>query len=358
MIIAVAAAARYGQVLDYAGPNLASNQAIVYSPPAGGSQLCSPRGCSTAPTPPSMASQDKLVHEIAEALGGKSVIELEQTNANLQHAAAGRNWNGPIYVATPQLLKAFGIKPSAINPNAEVLTMRPGLSGISKMQLTWSGPSKGLVPNGSNSISNPVIQEIGALPSGTSAPNTVFTEHAIHTLGLQTSLAGWLIRTVHPPTAAQIRNARLLASTVSGMSLETRNSLPSGREVIDLATLFGIVLSLAILAMSVGLIRSETASELRTLTATGASSTTRRTITAATAGALGFLGALLGTAAGYVGMIGFIRSNSLNGGISALGNVPTANLLEILIAMPIVAALAGWLLAGREPPAIAHQPIE
>jgi putative ABC transport system permease protein len=367
VIIAVAAAARYGQVLDYAGPNLASDQALVYAPPGGGSQLCSPTGCSTAPTPPSIALQDKLVHKIAEALGASSVLALEQTNANLQHAAAGRNWDGPIYVATPQLLKTFGIKPSTINPNADVLTMRPGLSGISKMQLTWSG-GKGGPSNNNNSnpytcprsscLWNPVIQEIGALPSGTSAPNTVFTEHAIHTLGLQTSLASWLITTVHPPTAAQIRNARLLASTVSGMSLETRNSLPSGMEVIDLATLFGIVLSLAILAMSVGLIRSETASELRTLTATGASSTTRRTITAATAGSLGFLGALLGTAAGYVGMIGFIRSNSLNGGISALGNVPTANLLELLIAMPIVAALAGWLLAGREPPAIAHQPIE
>ena len=231
------------------------------------------------------------MYKIAEALGAKSVIELEQTNATLQHAAAGRNWDGPIYVATPQLLKAFGIKPSTINPNADVLTMRPGLSGISKMQLTWSG-GKGGSPNNNNSNPyacprsscrwNPVIQEIGALPSGTSAPNTVFTEHAIHTLGLQTSLASWLITTVHPPTAAQIRNARLLASTFSGMSLETRNSLPSGMEVLDLATLFGIVLSLAILAMSVGLIRSETASELRTLTATGASSTTRRTITAAT----------------------------------------------------------------------------
>ena len=44
VIIAVAAAARYGQVLDYAGPNLASNQAVVYAPPAGGSQLCSPDG--------------------------------------------------------------------------------------------------------------------------------------------------------------------------------------------------------------------------------------------------------------------------------------------------------------------------
>ena len=129
-------------------------------------------------------------------------------------------------------------------------------------------------------------------------------------------------------------------------------------EVTDLATLFGILLALAILAMSVGLIRSETASDLRKLAATGASGTTRRTITAVTTGALGFLGALLGTLGGYVGMIGWIRSNSINGGISALGNVPTANLLELLIAMPLAAAVVAWLLAGREPTAIAHRPIE
>jgi putative ABC transport system permease protein len=110
--------------------------------------------------------------------------------------------------------------------------------------------------------------------------------------------------------------------------------------------------------MSVGLIRSETASDLRTLTATGASSRTRRTLTAATAGGLGLLGALLGTVAGYVGVIGWIRDNSLNGGISSLGNVPVTNLLVILLGMPLVATAVGWLLAGREPPAVAHQPIE
>ena len=74
--------------------------------------------------------------------------------------------------------------------------------------------------------------------------------------------------------------------------------------------------------MSVGLVRSETASDLRTLAATGASSYTRRTLTAVTAGALGFLGALLGVVGGYIGMIGWLRSNSLNGGIAALGNIP------------------------------------
>jgi hypothetical protein len=34
------------------------------------------------------------------------------------------------------------------------------------------------------------------------------------------------------------------------------------------------------------------------------------------------------------------------------------NLLIIVVAMPLIAAVAGWLLAGREPPGIAHQPIE
>ena len=370
VIVAVAAAARYGDVLDYAGPNLASNQVVIYAPLPVGTPLFGPNGPSTAPKPPPMAVINQRVHEIAEALGANSVLPLEQANANLNHAGSGRNWNGPIYVATPQLLKTFGITSSEIDPSALILTTRPGLSGVSNMQFTWSPPSKpGFAPGASNSSNpnpcpksscrwNPKIEELSALPSGTSAPNTVITEHAIRTLGLQTSLAGWFITTVHSPTAAQIRDARLLASQVSGMSIETKNSMPSGMEVIDLATLFGIVLVLAILAMSVGLIRSETASDLRTLTATGAGSGMRRTITAATAGALGFLGALLGTIAGYVGMIGFIRTNSLNGGISALGNVPTANLLELLVAMPLAAAVVGWLLAGREPPAIARQPIE
>jgi putative ABC transport system permease protein len=34
------------------------------------------------------------------------------------------------------------------------------------------------------------------------------------------------------------------------------------------------------------------------------------------------------------------------------------NLLVILIGMPLAAVVAGWLLAGREPLAIARQPLE
>ena len=85
---------------------------------------------------------------------------------------------------------------------------------------------------------------------------------------------------------------------------------------------------------------------------------TRRTLTAVTAGALALLGALLGTAAGYVASIAWFRGSALNGGVGALANAPIGDLLFIVVGMPLIAVAIGWLLAGREPPAIAHQPIE
>ena len=382
VVICVESAARFGNVLDYAGPNLASNQLIIYTPNGPYGPHGPGNGSSGAVTGSKLRSMAARAHGIAAALGSHDMIQLDTTSASLQHAAPGRSWSGPVYVATPSLLRAFGIKTSEIDPAADILTMRPGLSSLSKMQLNYAGSSSQVqvVPgNGSSSsgpgggppgghgqetfpcpkngcLANPVIQEVSALPSGTSAPNTVITEHAVHELHLQVTTSGWLIQTPSPPTASQINSARLTAAA-AGMTVETKSSAPTSAEIINWATVFGILLALGILAMSVGLIRSETASDLRTLAATGASSSTRRTLTAATAGALALLGAGLGTAAGYVAAIAYSSGSSLDG-LSSLSNVPVQNLLIILVGMPLIAAAAGWLLAGREPAAIAHQPIE
>jgi putative ABC transport system permease protein len=371
-LVCILTAQRYGNVLDYAGPNLASNQVIVYTPngggPGGGGPGTGPGGQSTSGTASTPQAQAAVARNIAKGLGSSDVIELDQTSASLQHAAAGRSWSGPVYVAIPQLLAAFGIKASGINPNADILTMRPGLSGLSRMQLVYGGyfgNGRGGPPgNGTNSfpcpagqcLANPVIQEVGALPSGTSAPNTVITEHAIQALGLHPSVSGWLIQAPSHPTAAQITNARLTAAA-AGLTIETKSSTPSSAEILNYATAFGIALALGILAMSIGLIRSETARDLRTLTATGAGSMTRRELTAATAFALALSGAVLGTVAAYVGAIGYAWDNPLDG-LSELSSVPTTQLLFILVGMPVVAAVVGWLMAGREPPAISRQPLE
>ena len=385
VLVCVESAARFGNVLDYAGPNLASNQLIVFTPNGPYGQGGPGNGSSGPVTGSKLQSMATSARGIASALGSHDVIRLDTASASLQHAAAGRSWSGPIYVATPSLLRAFGIKTSDIDPAADILTARPGLSSLSKMQLTYAPPSKQVqvVPGNGNSssgpggsgpagggghltyscpkngcLANPVIQEVSALPSGTSAPNTVITEHAVHEFHLQGTIvtAGWLIQTPSPPTAAQIKNAKLTAAA-AGLTVETKSSAPTSAAIINWATVFGILLALGILAMSVGLIRSETASDLRTLAATGASSSTRRTLTAATAGALALLGAVLGTAAGYLAAIAYSSQNSLDG-LSSLSSVPAKNLLLILVGMPLIAAAAGWLLAGREPQALAHQPLE
>ena len=364
VMVCVLAAQRYSNVLDYAGPNLASNQVIVYTPSGPNGPGGPGNGPGGGVTPGNLNSMAAAARGIADGLGSHEVIALETTSATLQHAAPGRQWNGQVYVGTPQLLAAFGISASQVDPATDILTMRPGLSGFSDMQLVYGnyfgeGPGGGqnAFPCPANEcLANPVIQQVGALPSGTSAPNTVITEHAVRKLGLQVSTSGWLILAPHDPTAAQITNARLTAAG-AGLTIETRSSAPSSSEIINWATVFGIALALGILAMSVGLIRSEAARDLRTLAATGAGPSARRTLTAATAGGLALLGAVLGTVAAYVGAIAFSWDNKLDG-LSSLTSVPTTNLLIILVGMPLVAAVIGWLLAGREPPAIAHQPIE
>jgi putative ABC transport system permease protein len=194
------------------------------------------------------------------------------------------------------------------------------------------------------------------LPSGTSAPNTVITEHAVRQLHLTTSTAGWFIQAPDSLTAGQVSAAQR-AAAAAGLTVERRNSIPTSADILDAATVFGILLALGILAMSVGLLRSETASELRTLTATGASGTARRAISAATAGALALIGAVVGTAGGYIAAIGFFRTSQLDT-LSSLTSIPVADLLLILVGMPLIAVSGGWLLAGREPGAIGRRPLE
>jgi len=235
--------------------------------------------------------------------------------------------------------------------------MRPGLSTTQHLQL-WDSSK---VVSGSpcqpgQCRPNPPIQEISALPSGTSAPNTVITEHAMRTFGFTATTVGWLIQAPSGLTATQITNARQTAAA-AGLTIETVNNIPSLTRITDAATIFVMVLALGILAMSIGLVRSETASDLRTLAATGASGAARRTLTAVTAAALALTGAVVGTAGGYLAAIGFFSTSKLDQ-LSELASVPVAGLLWILIGMPLIAVGVSWLLAGREPPAIARQPLE
>ncbi len=382
VVICAAAVARYSNVFDYVGPNLASTELAVWSP--NGQNANSPN--PSQPTVQALESPEAGVRSIASAVGATDVVELDNPapSIGLQNpSASGRQWDGQIYVATPALLRAYGINPSSIASDADILSSRPGLSG-SGVQLTYGGvsgkgggplvgpgsggPGGGGGPGSGNTnscspgscIAHPVVQEESQLPTGTDAPNTVITESALRRLHLasQSSLDGWMIQANSPFTSTQILNAQAVAAT-NNLSIESKNDAPTSHEIVNWATVFAIALALGILAMSIGLIRSETASELRTLTATGASSRTRRTLTAVTAGALAFLGALLGTVAAYVGLAGWFHTNALEGGLSdIIDHIPWNNLFLIVIAMPVVATMVGWVLAGRDPTAISARPME
>jgi putative ABC transport system permease protein len=361
-VICLVGSERTANPLNPSGPNLSTSQLVVTA------------GSSPAPgmmnqlTSAQEASLGRRLDSLAASLHARSAVTLESAAALHQAgASSNRDFTGSLYVATPQLLATYGIKPSQIAPSTDFLTSRPGLAGLSHMQMIWTGNGQESDASGGNGgsfgpssctlsndcLANPAIQTVSSLPSGTDAPNTLITEYAVGQYHLQTHLNGWLIQAPAPLTAAQIHAAQRLALAYQA-PLEIASGGSDFGEIADIGTAVGILIALGVLAACVGLVRSETAPDLRTLTATGAGSTTRRTITAATAAALGLLGAVLGMAFAVVASLVWAHA-----GLSALfGDVPLADVLILLVGLSLIAAAGGWLFAGREPPAVTRQPIE
>jgi putative ABC transport system permease protein len=367
--IAIAAAQAAAQAAEAAltGPNLPANQLIVYVSPAGAGG-----GLAPVQTPAELQGLQARVNALGTSLHARDVLALDSAvdpktasrggprspsggkptvalvKAIPSCAAPGVEGVGNLYVATPALLRLYGIKPGEVDRTADILTSRTDLAGA--QLATADGPTGCSYDSNNHFVPHPTIQNVG-LPAYTSDPNTLLTARALHALGWQPVPAGWLIQTVRPLTTAQISAARQMA-IAAGVSIETR-SAQGLSELRNWTTAAGLLLALSVLAMTVGLIRSETAGDLRTLTAAGASGTTRRALTGATAGALALLGALLGTIVAYLALIAWHRSD-----LGTLSNVPVVNLLVIVIGLPLAATAGGWLLAGRQPPVIARQPIE
>jgi putative ABC transport system permease protein len=174
----------------------------------------------------------------------------------------------------------------------------------------------------------------------------------LHRRGWTQIQSGWLVQSGKPLTAAQLAAAREVAAK-AGLITEARNNQASLGTISAAATSAGALLALGVLAMTVALIRTEAAGDLRTLTAAGATSTTRRALTATTAGALALLGALIGSAGAYLALAAGHRSD-----LSALRHVPLLYLAITVLGVPAAAALTGWILAGRKPPSIARQALE
>jgi putative ABC transport system permease protein len=274
--------------------------------------------------------------------GGKPLAMLGKPHRVVVNGKTGTEFRGAeavaLFVSTPTLLQHYGIDPGDIDPSTDILTSRASVAGLELI-------------TGRHSDWRPKVQTV-ELPSYTSAPTTLLTPHALESLRFTALPVGWLIEAPRPLTVDQIDRARQLAAA-AGLSIETRPTHASLSQLRTDATAAGVLVALCVLAMTVGLIRRETAGDLRTLAATGASSTTRRTLTGATAGALALLGAMLGTIGAYLALLAWYRSQ-----LHLLSHPPVVDLLVIIVGLPLAAIVGGWLLAGREPLAIARQPLE
>ena len=357
VLICLFAAARYSNAVDYFGPNLPSNQVVVYTPSGAasagitGGNLCAPAG-EQHPAAAALRRDRADVNAIAASLGTANVIALETATGLLLQTTNGGTDVGQPYVATPELLVGYGIKASQIEPGAVLLTSRAGLAGAPALQLPLGCSFSNACPSDS-CIASPPIQVLSGLPADLADPNLVLTTYAVHKYGLHAYPAAWLIQTRQPLTAAQINGIRQHAEML-GLSIQTKNDNPSLSQLDTWATEAGMLLALGVLALTVGLVRSQTTGDLRILTATGATGRTRRSITSATAAGLGLLGALVGTAVAYLGAVAYFRSQLSE----RLNHVPALDLILILAGLPAIAAVGGWLFAGREPSGIARQPIE
>ncbi len=323
--------------------NLPDNQVQIWLGQPDDNQLVPIR------TPAELSALAAAVHRIAGSLGGATVIPLDMPvspaskpqpggqqpvvslNAPVDQAAgrSGVYRSVALYVATPAVLRLLAINPATIGPAANVLTVQAGQDVLTTITTAADATD---------------VQRIH-VPDYGSEPTSLITVNGLRRQHWTQIQSGWMVESARPLQAAQIAAAREAAAK-TGLVIESRNTQASLATIRAATTAVGGLIALGVLAMAVGLIRAEAAGDVRTLTAIGAASTTRRTLTATTAGTLALLGSLLGSGAAYLALAAAHHSD-----IGALSRVPVLDLAITIVGVPVAAALAGWILAGRRPPA-------
>jgi putative ABC transport system permease protein len=347
-IILVASAADRTSALHAGKGNLADTQLLI--------RLDHPTNSSDDPetlapnlTAAQLTGVQAAIDDLGMTLGNATIVPLEMAadsvanpvNPRLIDLAEPVEGNDHVYhaqtayVATPGLLSFLGVDTSTIPSDAEVLTANQA-APIMPITRSVEEPNHAVI----------------APPEYTSLPKAFITEAGLDRYHLAPTPVGWILQAPQPLTHDQLTAARMVA-TSNGFTIEARHGPTSRAAIRTIATAVGALFALAIVAMTVGTIRSEAAAELRTLTATGAGSSIRRALTATTAAALALAGVVLGVIGAYLGLGGAYARH-----LDRLGDVPVANLLTALIVVPVLAGAVGWCLGGREPRTFARPAID
>lgn len=315
-------------------------------------QLLVSFGGTTGPFATSVAvadadANDTAVERIASAVPGAHVYALDVAipppngSQRVEPVSVatpvdhGFSLYGPAYVATPELLALYRIDPATIGPSTELLT---NASNVVLLDTSTRPDANLTTPT-----------QTVALPAYTSTPQGLIPQAAVQQHGWTEQRAAWLIDAPAPITSDQTAAARRAAADV-GLAVEARDVNDESSSLGRGATIAGSVVALAILAMTIGLIRGESTGDMRTLTAVGAPRRTRRAITATASAALAAGGVALASVGAYLAVAAVYRSN-----LSDLSSPPIGNLAVLWVGLPVVAAVVGWTFAGRQPQHIARQ---
>jgi putative ABC transport system permease protein len=305
--------------------------------------------------PPRTTSQDdaldKAADQVASTLPGADVLPLSlavdptappsaeaQASGELDAAQVVRQRDQrlqsyPLLLATPQLLASLGVD--------ETQLAHHNLFAIDPTG-TWS-----LL----NSEREPVAAPAPLHADGyTSLPQVLVSPAMVRARHWRAVRAGWLIQSPSPLTAEQDHAARIRAASV-GLTIETRDPQTYLGRLRLIFTVGGIAVTLAVIAIALVLLRTQTTRDQQILTAVGAPGRARRAIAATTATALSGVGTVLGITGAYVTLI-LAYSDTLN----RLTNIPWTALAAIGVGVPVLALITTWLTSSRQPPSI-NRPI-
>ena len=229
----------------------------------------------------------------------------------------------PIYVATDDLLRLYGLHANDLDPTVDLVTNHTG-----DLQLVTPDPIPGLARG---EFLRPKTQHVSAL-GYSSLPRALLTTAAMQRQNWSAVPVGWLIAAGQPITASQVADLRDIAAG-AGLTIESSRVQATLTDLRTATVLGGALLAMAVLASTVGLIRGEAAADMRILTALGARRRLRRALTAATAGALALLGTAIGAATAYLVIATILRRQP-----------------EALVPVPLTHLLARWSVSRSSRP--------
>jgi hypothetical protein len=233
----------------------------------------------------------------------------------------------PLYVATRQLLSSLGVDATQLDRHSYFALDPTG---------SWS-----LLYSQREPVTAPAALHAHGY---TSLPQVLVSPALVAAGHWRPVRSGWLIQSPTPLTAEQEHAARDRAAQL-GLAIETRDPQSFLGQLRLMFTLGGVVVTLAVIAIALVLLRMQTTRDQQILTAVGAPRRARRAIAATTV--LATLGTMLGITGAYATLI-LAYSDTLH----RLTNIPWTALATIGVGIPVLALITTWLTTRRQPASI------